>query len=70
MGHTALYKTLRLGDAQYNRLVKLDTPLGVDWLLPLYVKGTARLGRDYEFVIDVVSPRGGQIELKALLPSR
>ena len=67
MGHTALYKTLRLGDAQYNRLVKLDTPLGVDWLLPLYVKGTARLGRDYEFVIDAVSPRGSQIELSALL---
>jgi len=41
---TALYKTLRLGDAQYNRLVKLDAPLGVDGLLPLYVKGTARLG--------------------------
>ncbi|WP_175717673.1 type VI secretion system Vgr family protein [Burkholderia anthina] len=67
MGHTALYKTLRLGDAQYNRLVKLDTPLGVDWLLPLYVKGAARLGRDYEFVIDAVSPRGSQIELSALL---
>ncbi|KVR36235.1 Rhs element Vgr protein [Burkholderia ubonensis] len=67
MGHTALYKTLRLGDAQYNRLVKLDTPLGVDWLLPLYVKGTAKLGRDYEFVIDAVSPRGSQIELDALL---
>ncbi|WP_175899438.1 type VI secretion system Vgr family protein [Burkholderia vietnamiensis] len=67
MGHTALYKTLRLGDAQYNRLVKLDTPLGVDWLLPLYVKGTARLGRDYEFEIDAVSPRGSQIELSALL---
>lgn len=67
MGHTALYKTLRLGDTQYNRLVKLDTPLGVDWLLPLYVKGTAALGRDYEFVIDAVSPRGSQIELGALL---
>jgi type VI secretion system secreted protein VgrG len=67
MSHTALYKTLRLGDAQYNRLVKLDTPLGVDWLLPLYVKGTARLGRDYEFVIDAVSARGSQIELNALL---
>jgi type VI secretion system secreted protein VgrG len=67
MSQSALYKTLRLGDAQYNRLVKLDTPLGVDWLLPLFVKGTARLGRDYEFVIDAVSPRGGQIELNALL---
>jgi type VI secretion system secreted protein VgrG len=67
MGHTTLYKALRLGDVQYKRLVKLDTPLGVDWLLPLYVKGSARLGRDYEFVIDAVSPRGDQIELNALL---
>ncbi len=32
MGHSTLYQALRLGDAQYNRLVKLDTPLGVDWL--------------------------------------
>ncbi|WP_232454097.1 type VI secretion system Vgr family protein [Burkholderia ubonensis] len=56
-----------MGDAQYNRLVKLDTSLGVDWLLPIFVKGTARLGRDYEFVIDAVSARGGEIELTALL---
>ncbi|HDR9057155.1 hypothetical protein KDX16_06065 [Burkholderia vietnamiensis] len=31
MGHTALYKTLRLGDAQYNRLVKTPDDLE-NWL--------------------------------------
>ncbi|UVE70132.1 type VI secretion system tip protein VgrG (plasmid) [Burkholderia pyrrocinia] len=67
MGHSTLYQALRLGDAQYNRLVKLDTPLGVDWLLPLYVKGSGRLGRDYEFIVDTVSARGAQIKLDSLI---
>jgi type VI secretion system secreted protein VgrG len=55
------------GNAQSRRLVKLDTPLGADWLLPLYVKGTAKLGRDYEFIVDAVSSRGDAIDLNALL---
>src|SRR5471030_2288305 len=62
-----LYDMLRIGNVQYNRLIKLDTPLGVDWLLPLQVRGISRLGRDYEFTVDVVTSRGSQIELKALL---
>lgn len=58
-----------LGEAnpQHNRLVKLDTPLGPNWLLPLCVKGNARLGRDYDFAVDVVSSRGRDIKLNALL---
>ena len=67
MGQSALQQTLGAGNAQSRRLVKLDTPLGIDWLLPLYVKGTARLGRDYEFVVDAVSAKGSQIQLNALL---
>lgn len=67
MESTALYKTLVQRDPQYNRAVKLDSPLGQDWLLPLYVKGTATLGRDYEYIVDAVSPRGNQIELTALI---
>jgi len=67
MGSNPLYDMLRIGNAQYNRLIKLDTPLGVDWLLPLLVRGISRLGRDYEFIVDVVTSRGSQIELKALL---
>lgn len=60
-------KLLSEGNPQYHRLVMLDTRLGPDWLLPLYVKGSARLGRDYEFIVDVVSSRGSQIELKTLI---
>lgn len=52
MGQSNLHETMSRGNAQSRRLVKLDTPLGEDWLLPLYVKGSARLGRDYEFIID------------------
>ena len=40
MGSNPLYDMLRIGNAQYNRLIKLDTPLGVDWLLPLLVTHT------------------------------
>ncbi|WP_245983010.1 phage late control D family protein [Trinickia fusca] len=54
------------GNAQYNRLIKHDTPLGTDTLLPLQVKGTSRLGRDYEFTVDVVTTRR-EIELQALI---
>jgi hypothetical protein len=67
MGSNPLYNALRIGNSQYNRLIKLDTPLGTDWLLPLLAKGISRLGRDYEFIVDVVTSRGSQIELKALL---
>lgn len=63
----ALYKALRNEHAQFSRLVKLDTPLGADWLIPLQVKGTSRLGRDYEFIVDAVSARGDRVKLKALI---
>ncbi|MFX1765911.1 hypothetical protein PWP93_25640 [Paraburkholderia sp. A1RI-2L] len=39
MDHTALDSALRLRNPQYNRLFKFDSPIGADWLLPLYVKG-------------------------------
>ncbi|WP_434665232.1 type VI secretion system Vgr family protein [Paraburkholderia sp. A3BS-1L] len=67
MEYTTLYNALSQRDSQYNRLIKLDSPLGTNWLLPLHVKGTARLGRDYEYVIDAVSSRGDQIDLNALI---
>ncbi|WP_321932222.1 hypothetical protein [Paraburkholderia guartelaensis] len=63
----ALPNTLRSGYLQTNRLVRLDTLLGADWLVPLHVRGTSRLGRDYEFVVDAVSTHGRQIRLKALV---
>jgi type VI secretion system secreted protein VgrG len=52
---TKLFDAIYYGGAQRNRLVKLDTPLGTDWLLPMYVQGHARLGRDYAFTVDAVS---------------
>jgi len=66
MAYEVLDKALRVGYAQYERLVKLDTPLGQDWLIPMYVKGTSRLGRNFEFTVDAVSSYGAKIQLSAL----
>ncbi|WP_116136261.1 type VI secretion system Vgr family protein [Trinickia diaoshuihuensis] len=62
-----LFDALFYGNAQNNRLIKLDTPLGEDWLVPLQAKGTSRLGRNYEFVVDAASARGDRIDLKTLI---
>ncbi|TAM53423.1 MAG: type VI secretion system tip protein VgrG [Paraburkholderia sp.] len=67
MSFTPLFDALFYGHAQRDRLIKLDTPLGVDWLVPLQAKGTSRLGRDYEFIVDVVSSRSERIDVKALI---
>nr|WKF59830.1 Actin cross-linking toxin VgrG1 [Paraburkholderia busanensis] len=67
MSQKTIEKALRAGHIQFHRLIKLDTPLGDDWLLPLYVKGTARLGRNYEVLVDAVSPYGARIQLASLL---
>jgi len=67
MSFTPLFDALFYGHAQRDRLIKLDTPLGGDWLVPLQAKGMSRLGRDYEFIVDVVSSRGEQIDVKALI---
>lgn len=52
--------------AQHNRLLKLTTPLGADILLPQRVLAHERLGRTYEYTVDVVSLRH-DIELKKLI---
>ncbi|HTH73966.1 MAG TPA: type VI secretion system Vgr family protein [Trinickia sp.] len=67
MASNKLFDAAYDGGIQRNRLVKLDTPLGDDWLLPLYVKGRSRIGRDFEFVVDAVSTRGDAIDIKALI---
>ena len=67
MAFNALFDALFYGNAQHNRLLKLETPLGDDWLVPLQAKGRSRLGRDYEFIVDVASSHGDRIELKALI---
>jgi len=67
MAFPVLYDALFYGNAQHNRLIRLDTPLGADWLVPMYAKGRSKLGRDYEFVVDVASSYADRIDLKALI---
>ncbi|WP_186065755.1 type VI secretion system Vgr family protein [Burkholderia gladioli] len=54
------------GISQNDRLIRLDTPLGADRLLPQRVVGRSRLGRHFEFTVDAVSTSGG-VELKTLI---
>ncbi|MDN7179284.1 type VI secretion system tip protein VgrG [Caballeronia sp. SEWSISQ10-4 2] len=54
------------GLIQQDRLLKLDTPLGEDVLLPQRAWGRSRIGREFEFTLDVVSTTG-DIELKKLI---
>jgi type VI secretion system secreted protein VgrG len=51
---------------QQDRLLKLDTPLGDNVLLPQRAVGHDRLGRSYEYTLDVVSVRS-DIDLKKLI---
>lgn len=62
-----LNEALRSQFVQYGRIVRLDTPLGEDWLVPLYVRGRACLGRDFEFTIDAISTRLETIHAKGLI---
>lgn len=55
-----------LGISQHNRLLKLDTPLDPDMLVPQRVVGHERLGRTYEYTVDAISLRH-DIALKELL---
>jgi type VI secretion system secreted protein VgrG len=54
------------GLIQSDRLLKLDSPLANNVLVPQRVIGYSRIGRHYEFTIDVVS-NSDTIELKALI---
>ena len=67
MSSNALDELLWIGNAQRNRLIKFDSPLGKDWLVPLQARGTSRIGRDYEFIVDLASSRGEEIKLGALI---
>ena len=57
---------LRHGLIQSDRLIKLDTPLGLNVLLPQRVVGCSRMGRDQEFIIDLIS-NYHDLELKKLI---
>jgi type VI secretion system secreted protein VgrG len=54
------------GLAQQNRLLKLDTPLSNNALIPHRVLGQSSIGRDYLFMVDCVST-SNDVELKTLI---
>lgn len=60
-----LMQAVQQGVVKNDRLLKLDTPLGKDVLLPLRAVGHSRIGRNYDFTVDTVSV-ASQIELKQL----
>ncbi len=66
MGAQDIVGAITGGLTQTGRLLKLDTPLGADVLLPQRALGFAALGRDSAFTVDVISSRDG-IELKSLI---
>lgn len=66
MGTQDLYRAITSNLLQSDRLIKLDTNLGPNMLVPQRVVGRSRLGRHFEFTVDVVS-LSGNIELKTLI---
>ncbi|WP_198287760.1 hypothetical protein, partial [Burkholderia humptydooensis] len=52
-----LYNAIHRGLLQRNRLLRLDTPLGQNALIPLRARGSARIGHDYHWTLDVASLR-------------
>ncbi|WP_281662834.1 contractile injection system protein, VgrG/Pvc8 family, partial [Paraburkholderia fungorum] len=66
MGAQDIIAAIKGGVLQSDRLLKLDTPLGANVLLPQRLVGRSRLGRDYEFTLDAVSTNDN-IELKTLI---
>jgi len=66
MGAQDIAGAIQGGLIQQDRLVKLDTPLGSNVLLPQRVYGRSRIGRHFEFTVDLVSTRD-DIQLKKLI---
>ncbi|SDG68253.1 type VI secretion system Vgr family protein [Paraburkholderia phenazinium] len=66
MGAQDIAKAIQGGLIQQDRLVKLDTPFASNVLLPQRVYGRSRIGRHFEFTVDLVSTKN-DIELKKLI---
>ena len=66
MGAQDIIGAIAGGLVQSDRLLKLDTPLGSNVLVPQRVVGHSRIGRHYEFTVDVVST-SATVELKTLV---
>ncbi|MFM0366229.1 type VI secretion system Vgr family protein [Paraburkholderia sediminicola] len=66
MGAQDIIGAITGGLVQSDRLLKLDSSLGSNILLPQRVVGYSRIGRHYDFTADVVST-SATIELKTLI---
>ncbi|MGF6993828.1 type VI secretion system Vgr family protein [Paraburkholderia sp. GAS32] len=66
MGAQDIIAAIKGGLLQSDRLLKLDTQLGTNVLLPQRLSGHSGLGRDYEIILDTVSTNAN-IELKTLI---
>jgi type VI secretion system secreted protein VgrG len=66
MGTQNLIGAITSDLSQRDRLIILDTKLGPNALVPQRVVGRSRLGRHFEFTLDVVSTVGS-VELKTLI---
>ncbi|NIE65904.1 type VI secretion system Vgr family protein [Burkholderia sp. Ax-1719] len=66
IGVQDLFSLVSSGISQQDRLLKLDTPLGPNVLLPQRAIGHSRIGRNYEFTVDVLSLKD-TLELKTLI---
>ncbi|GLU35118.1 type VI secretion system tip protein TssI/VgrG [Trinickia caryophylli] len=64
--YSDIVDAIHRGIIQRDRLLKLDTPLGADVLIPLRAQGWAKLGRDYRWTVDAVSIRK-DVELLSLM---
>src|SRR5690242_4956195 len=61
-----LFEAINKGLSQEGRLLKLDTTLGKDVLLPHRIVAQDRLGRGYQYKLDVLTLKK-DIELKDLI---
>ncbi|WP_321888801.1 type VI secretion system Vgr family protein [Paraburkholderia bannensis] len=61
-----IIRVIQGGLSQQDRLLKLDTPLGADVLLPHRLVGQSRIGRHFDFTLDALSIRG-DLDLKRLI---
>jgi type VI secretion system secreted protein VgrG len=66
MGAQDIIGAITGGLVQSDRLLKLDTSLGNNVLVPQRVVGHSRIGRNYEFTVDAVST-SATVELKTLI---
>lgn len=66
MGAQDILSVLQTAGSQSGRLLKLDTVLGPDVLLPQRSVGHSRIGSDISFIIDVVALNDA-VELKSLI---